>query len=172
MLLCAFTQHHHQRRVSLSPARVARVTSFLWRWKKKNLIGDLEVWRPRGLQMYGLSCRLSLWWQLVGAPWPLPVRHCRARELSGVLLSEGECGRTHACHIQYEQSLSLSSFHATGRPPILTSQFNPRQEKGISVNLSIPEFSFLWENSEPGFIHLIVWSALVCPVSRSKSNKI
>lgn len=37
MLLCAFTQHHHQRRVSLSPARVARVTSFLWRWKKKKL---------------------------------------------------------------------------------------------------------------------------------------
>lgn len=58
----------------------------------------------------------------------------------------------HACHIQYEQSLSLSSVHAIGRPPILTSQFNLRQEKGISVNLFIPEFSFLWENSEPGFI--------------------
>lgn len=42
MLLCAFTQHHHQRRVSLSPARVARVTSFLWRWKKKTWS---ETWK-------------------------------------------------------------------------------------------------------------------------------
>lgn len=34
----------------------------------------VSVEPPGGLQMYGLSCRLSLWWQLVGAPWPALVR--------------------------------------------------------------------------------------------------
>lgn len=59
------------------PACTVTVTSFLWRWK--NLTRDTRTWRPWGLQMYRFSCRLSLRWQLVGAPWPLPVRRHRLR---------------------------------------------------------------------------------------------
>lgn len=126
--LCAFTQRHHQRHVSLSLRLVVSVTSFLWLWGGKKTWSwsrdGVEVWSPRGLQMYGLSCRLSLWWQLVGAPWPLHGRHSRAGELSGVLLSEGECGRTRLPHTVWEVTLVfVSSRRIEWGPPIVTSHF-------------------------------------------------
>lgn len=84
---------------------------------------------PLLFQMYGLSCRLSLWWQLVASSVAprLVLSQARARELSAFGVSGWVSqGRVRCCagertrRTLYETSLSLSSMRDIGgvAPPI------------------------------------------------------
>lgn len=97
----------------------------------------VSVEPPGGHQMYGLSCRLSLWWQLVGAPWPALVRPAGSCQCCCWVRKNAVA---HACRIQCEESLSMPSLHAIGGgPPVLMWQFNPKFHPDIFYFIDIPD---------------------------------